>query len=146
MRNIMSRVWIKVGLADKGLMPLRILSKPINIFSDDINGPIYFDRFDPNFSMMAGGMRFVPPPAPMPLPPDGDIEVDEHGNVNWRATWLKELAHLEQVTSEQDKAQVDQEWYRMMLFRVRSALMAPLNPAEASGLHVPGAMPSNPGE
>jgi len=105
-----------------------------------------YPQFDPNFSMMAGGMRFVPPPAPMPLPPDGDIEVDEHGNVNWRATWLKELAHLEQVTSEQDKAQVDQEWYRMMLFRVRGALMAPLNPAEASGLHVPGAMPSNPGE
>lgn len=83
---------------------------------------------------MPNGMRFVPPPAPIPLPADGDIEVDEHGNVNWRTTWLKELTHLQQVTSEQDKAQVDQEWYRMMLFRVRGALMAPLNPAETMGL------------
>ena len=95
---------------------------------------------------MAGGMRFVPPPpAPMPLPADGDIELDEHGNVDWRATWHKELGHLQQVTSDQDKAQVDQEWYRMMLFRVRGALMAPLNPGEAV-VHVPGGMPGNPGD
>jgi forkhead box protein J2/3 len=107
----------------------------------------YLDSFDPNFTMMAGGMRFPPPPpAPIPLPADGDIEVDEHGNVDWRATWLKELAHLQQVTADQDKAQVDQEWYRMMFFRVRG-LMAPLG--EPPVVHVPGVpggMPSNPGE
>lgn len=74
-------------------------------------------------------MRFAPPPQ-IPLPPDGDIDVDEHGNIDWRSTWLKELNHLQQVTAEQDKQQVDQEWYRMMLFRVRGALIAPLNPAE----------------
>lgn len=91
--------------------------------------------------MMANGMRFVAPPAAIPLPADGDIEVDENGNVDWRATWLKELAHLQQVTSEQDKAQVDQEWYRMMLFRVRGALMAPLNPAETMGMAQPHGEP-----
>jgi forkhead box protein J2/3 len=107
--------------------------------------PPPYPPFDPNFPIMAGGMRF-PPAAPMPLPPDEDIEVDEHGNVDWRSTWLKELAHLQQITEEQDKAQVDPEWYRMMLFRVRSALMTPLNPEAV--VHVPGGMPNppNPGE
>jgi len=104
-----------------------------------------YAQFDPNF-MMAGGMRFAPPPAPVPLPADADLEVDENGNVDWRATWHKELAHLQQVTSDQDKAQVDQEWYRMMLFRVRSALLGPINPVDPSVVHVPGGMPSNPGE
>ena len=78
-------------------------------------------------------MRFAPAPAPIPLSADESIEVDEHGNVNWRVAWLKELGHLQQVTAEQDKAQVDPEWYRMMLFRVRSALMAPINPGETIG-------------
>lgn len=91
---------------------------------------------------MASGMRFPPPAAPIPLPPDEDIEMDEHGNFDWRNTWLKELAHLQQITEEQDKAQVDPEWYRMMLFRVRSALMTPLNPEGV--VHVPGGMPNPP--
>jgi forkhead box protein J2/3 len=96
--------------------------------------------------MIPGAMRF-PPPAPPPIPiPDGDIEVDEHGNVDWPATWHKELAHLQQVTSDQDKAQVDPEWYRVMLFRVRGALLGYPNPGEGPVVHVPGAMPSNPGE
>lgn len=99
-------------------------------------------RFDPNFPMMSSpGMRFPPPlPAPMPLSADETIEVDEHGHVNWRVAWLKELGHLQQVTAEQEKAQVDQEWYRMMLFRVRGALMAPINPGETV-VHVPGGPP-----
>jgi len=88
-------------------------------------------RFDPSFPMMGPqNMRFPPPPPAPILAPDESIEVDEHGNLNWRVTWLKELAHLQQVTAEQEKIQVDQEWYRMMLFRVRGALMAPINPAE----------------
>ena len=84
--------------------------------------------------MVANGMRFAPPPQPIPIPPDGDIDVDEHGNISWRSVWLKELNHLQQVTAEQDKQQVDQEWYRMMVFRVRAALMAPLNPAETMAM------------
>jgi len=107
--------------------------------------PPPYPQFDPHF-MMPGAMRFPPPPAPMPVPADSEVEVDENGHVDWRATWLKELARLQQVTADQDKAQVDPEWYRMMLFRVRGALMAPLNPAEASVVHVSGGMPGNPGE
>lgn len=88
----------------------------------------FWDSFDPNFPMMAG-MRFPPPlPGPM-LSPEEGIEVDEHGNVNWRMAWLKEIGHLQQITAEQEKAGVDPEWYRMMLFRVRGALMPPpMNP------------------
>jgi len=100
--------------------------------------------FDPNFPPMMGapGMRFAPAPA-LPLSADESIEVDEHGNVNWRVAWLKELGHLQQVTAEQDKAQVDPEWYRMMLFRVRGALMAPINPGETIG-HPHGMPPPPP--
>ncbi|KAF4619391.1 hypothetical protein D9613_005523 [Agrocybe pediades] len=87
--------------------------------------------FDPNFPMMSG-MRYPPPMPgipPVPISPEETLEVDEHGNVNWRLAWIKELGHLQQITSEQEKAGVDPEWYRMMLFRVRSALMPPpINP------------------
>lgn len=89
--------------------------------------------FDPNFPMIPG-MRY-PPPIPGPTPPvlispDEGLEVDEHGNVNWRLAWLKEIGHLQQITAEQEKASVDPEWYRMMLIRVRTALMPPphMNP------------------
>ncbi|KII95815.1 hypothetical protein PLICRDRAFT_34769 [Plicaturopsis crispa FD-325 SS-3] len=89
--------------------------------------PAAYPSFDPNFPMMAAGMRFVqPPPAPMV----DNIEVDEHGNVNWHMAWVKELNQLQHLTAEQEKAHADPEWYRMMLFRVRGALMAPLNPNE----------------
>lgn len=72
-------------------------------------------------------MRFPPVPGmPMPMSPDEGFELDEHGQVNWRNAWLKEIGHLQQVTAEQEKAGADQEWYRMMLFRVRAALMPPL--------------------
>jgi forkhead box protein J2/3 len=75
----------------------------------------------------------------MPISPDEGIELDEHGNVNWRVAWLKEIGHLQQVTAEQEKAGVDPEWYRMMLFRVRGALMPPMNPEAV--MHVPGGPP-----
>jgi forkhead box protein J2/3 len=74
------------------------------------------------------GMRF-PVAGPMPIAPDESFDVDEHGNINWRLAWLKEIGHLQQVTQEQEKAGADQEWYRMMLFRIRAALMPPpINP------------------
>ncbi|KAJ3723300.1 hypothetical protein C8R42DRAFT_578636 [Lentinula raphanica] len=79
-----------------------------------------YDSFDPNFSMM--GMRF-PVVNPLPMPPDESFDVDEQGNVDWRLAWLKEIGHLQQVTEEQEKAGADPEWYRMMLLRVRSALV-----------------------
>ncbi|EGO01716.1 hypothetical protein SERLA73DRAFT_177169 [Serpula lacrymans var. lacrymans S7.3] len=99
--------------------------------------PPYPPPFDPAFSMMPPGMRFPPPPA-ISLGPD-QFEVDEHGNINWRMSWMKELGHLQQITAEQEKAGVDEEWYRMMLIRVRSALMTPYAP---DGMHVAGGPPS----
>ncbi|KAJ3734381.1 hypothetical protein DFJ43DRAFT_118918 [Lentinula guzmanii] len=84
--------------------------------------------FDPNFPMM--GMRF-PVVSAMPMPPDESFEVDENGNVDWRMAWLKEIGHLQQVTAEQEKAGADPEWYRMMLVRVRTALMPPIMNPEA---------------
>lgn len=72
--------------------------------------------FDPNLAMMAG-MRF-----PVPLMPE-EVDIDENGNVNWHQAWLKEIGHLQQVTAEQEKAGADQEWFKMMLVRVRTALM-----------------------
>jgi forkhead box protein J2/3 len=65
------------------------------------------------------------PGMPIPMAPDESIELDENGQVNWRLAWLKEIGHLQQVTSEQEKNGADQEWYRMMLFRIRTALMPP---------------------
>lgn len=84
--------------------------------------------FDPNFAMM-NAMRYPPipgMPGPMPISPDEGLEMDEHGMINWRLAWHKELGHLQRVTAEQDETGGDQEWYRMMLFRIRSALMPPM--------------------
>lgn len=120
---------------------LLILREPIFIRRIMYISDLFYS-FDPNFPIMATGMRF-PPPAPMPISTGEDIEVDEHGNYDWRGTWLKELGHLQQITAEQDKAQVDPEWYRMMLFRVRSALMTPSMNPEAV-VQVPGGMPNPP--
>jgi len=86
--------------------------------------------FDPNFPPALMGMRFppMPPPGHIPLNP-ADVELDEAGNIDWKASWKKEIGHLQNVTEEQDKVGADTEWYRMMLVRVRTALMPPaLNP------------------
>ncbi|KAJ7904236.1 fork head domain-containing protein [Mycena olivaceomarginata] len=96
--------------------------------------------FPAGFPMM--DMRFPMPPGPMPISPEENIELDENGQVNWRVAWLKEIGHLQQVTAEQEKAGVDPEWYRMMLFRVRGALM-PMNPDAV--MHVPPYMAPPPG-
>lgn len=55
--------------------------------------------------------------------------MDEHGNIDWRMTWHKELADLQQHTAEQDKANANQEWYRIMFARLRSGLMMPYEPS-----------------
>ncbi|THH10081.1 hypothetical protein EW145_g1586 [Phellinidium pouzarii] len=62
-----------------------------------------------------------------PVLPASAPEVDENGNVNWRTAWLNELAKLQHITGEQDKLQAEPEWYREMLFRVRTAMMAPID-------------------
>ena len=98
----------------------------------------YFDRFDPAaFAMMAPppGIRFpVPPPPHVPME---EFEMDEQGNVDWHLAWLKELRDLQQLTTDQDKAGADQEWYRQMLFRVRAALMMALPPDHISAAPPP---------
>ena len=86
-------------------------------------------RFDPaTFAMMGPppGMRFpVPPPPHVPME---EFRLDEHGNVDWHLAWVKELEALQQLTNDQEKAGVDLEWYRQMLFRVRAALMMGIPP------------------
>ncbi|KAI6105518.1 hypothetical protein EDD17DRAFT_319610 [Pisolithus thermaeus] len=92
--------------------------------------PPYPPAFDPNFGML-------PPPPPggfAPAVPIDNLEVDENGNLSWHLSWLKELNNLRQITTEQEKAGADEEWYRMMLLRVRSALMPPAYP---EGMHPP---------
>ncbi|KAI6034051.1 hypothetical protein BKA83DRAFT_670921 [Pisolithus microcarpus] len=92
--------------------------------------PPYPPTFDPNFGML-------PPPPPggfAPTVPIDSLEVDENGNLSWHLSWIKELSSLQQITTEQEKAGADEEWYRMMLLRVRSALMPPAYP---EGMHPP---------
>ncbi|KAE9406011.1 hypothetical protein BT96DRAFT_811582 [Gymnopus androsaceus JB14] len=97
-------------------------------------------QFDPNFPIMAG-MRFPTIVGAMPVSPDEAFDVDEHGNVDWRLAWLKEIGHLQQVTAEQEKAGANPEWYRMMLVRVRTALMSPMMNPEAMHMAPPGMVP-----
>lgn len=94
-----------------------------------------FFRFDPSFQMMPPppGLRF--PPVPI-----DDLEVDEGGNILWRLSFMKELAHLQQISSDKD---MGEDWYRMMLLRMRGAVMAP-PPAYHDGMHPPPGMPPPP--
>src|SRR5689334_9796846 len=71
------------------------------------------------------GMRY--PPMPI-LGPDETLPTDEHGNVDWRLKWHKEISDLQQHTAEQDKANAAQEWYRVMFMRLRSGLMQAYDP------------------
>lgn len=104
---------------------------PMHAENQDANRPPTnfappYAPFDPNFGMM--GVRFPPGPIPgmpMPMAPDEGFEHDENGNIDWRLAWHKEIGHLQQLTEEQDKQGTDPEWYRMMLLRVRTALMPP---------------------
>lgn len=102
----------------------------------------YLPRYDPSYQML--GMRY--PPMPI-ISPDEHLPTDEHGNVDWRLTWHKELSDLQQHTAEQDKNNAAQEWYRVMFFRLRSGLMAtydPTGPFPAPG--APHGLPHEPQE
>jgi len=68
-------------------------------------------------------------------------EYDEHGNINWRSAWLNELTKLQHITAEQDKLHAEPEWYREMLFRVRTAMLASL---DANGVLNFAAAPQEP--
>jgi forkhead box protein J2/3 len=83
--------------------------------------PSSFDPSNPDYPLVSPSLQY-PEGAE-----EGDLEqeTDEHGNPHWRAIWLNELARLQQVTSAQDSAGADQEWYKMMVLRVRAAFFAP---------------------
>jgi forkhead box protein J2/3 len=96
--------------------------------------------------MAPGGMRFPPHVPPMAIGPDERLETDEAGNVSWRLQWIKELGHLQNLTQEQEKEGASEEWYRMMFFRVRGALLGHINPGDGSIPHQMLPPPGNPGD
>ncbi len=94
-------------------------------------------RFDPGFGFPPTDMRYNVPPI---FPPEERFEVDDHGNINWAAAWRKELANMVSFTEDQEKSGADQEWFKLMLIKVRSAMMAPpMNPGDGLG-HPPNGM------
>lgn len=92
--------------------------------------------------MLNPNLRFMQPP----LLPQDEFEPDEHGNINWSLAWNKELESLRRVTEEQEKNGVDQEWFKMMLFKLRSGMMMPNEAIMGVPPPPPHAMPPNPGE
>jgi len=85
--------------------------------------------FPPGYQFQPG--PFPPPPMLHPAPFPENFEVDEHGNIDWQACWKKELSQLLQVTEEQEKAGADQEWFKLMLWRLKTAFMpAPMQPGD----------------
>lgn len=102
-----------------------------------------FHRFDPPFPP-----HLLPPPPGIPgiLPPfnaDEAFDMDEHGNLDWKSMWKKELSQLIQVTEEQEKTGVDQEWFRIMLWKLRAAFFTPPPPPAGHPGHPPH--PGHPG-
>ena len=102
-----------------------------------------FYRFDPTFPP-----HLLPPPPGIPgiLPPfnaDEAFDMDEHGNLDWKSMWKKELSQLIQVTEEQEKTGVDQEWFRIMLWKLRAAFFTPPPPPAGHPGHPP--LPGHPG-
>ncbi|KAI1795134.1 hypothetical protein LXA43DRAFT_993608 [Ganoderma leucocontextum] len=97
--------------------------------------PPPYPSFDPTF-----------PPHMILFRPDEQFELDERGEVNWHAQWRKELVQLQQATEEQEKVGADQDWYRHMLIRLRTAMMAPpTGEPIPPPPHMPG-QPPHPGE
>ena len=93
--------------------------------------------------MAPGGMRFPPHMPPYVLNPDERMELDPSGNVNWRRQWIKELEHLRELTENREKEGVNDEWYKMMFVRVRTALF--IDPGDGSmGVHQMLPAPGNP--
>jgi len=90
----------------------------------------HYPNMEVNQYIMASdpGLNFVDP---------HELRLDEHGQPDWRIMWHSELTKLKAFTHEQDKAGVSQEWYRMMLARMRGALV-PIGP---DGMPVPPGPP-----
>ncbi|KDQ64652.1 hypothetical protein JAAARDRAFT_28293 [Jaapia argillacea MUCL 33604] len=102
--------------------------------------PPPYPPFDPSFPMMGHPAMAYPPAMALVRPEEEGMEIDEHGNINWRLAWLKELSSLQQLSAEQEKAGVEQEWYRMMLYRVRGAFAPVAYPEGVVSVHPPHGM------
>lgn len=105
--------------------------------------PPFPPSFDPTFPP-----HLLPPPPGIPgiLPPfnaDEAFDMDEHGNLDWKSMWKKELSQLIQVTEDQEKAGADQEWFRIMLWKLRAAFFTPPPPPAGHPGHPPH--PGHPG-
>jgi len=98
-----------------------------------------YPPFDPSYPPHP----LMPPPGMMPPFPEDAFDVDEHGNIDWQSTWKKELGQLLHVTEQQEKAGADQEWYKIMLWRLKSAFLPPMQPGDTV-VHVPGPPPPHP--
>jgi len=84
----------------------------------------HYGSFDPSVGYP------VPPPNPNVRYTEEEEElvpeIDEHGQPNWRNVWLNELTKLRLATAEQDRTSADEDWYRMMVERVRGAFGVPM--------------------
>ena len=114
-----------------------------NPASHSFDPPRLCHRFDPTFPP-----HLLPPPPGIPgiLPPfnaDEAFDMDEHGNLDWKSMWRKELSQLIQVTDEQEKTGIDQEWFRIMLWKLRAAFFTPPPPPAGHPGHPPH--PGHPG-
>ncbi|KAH7108258.1 fork head domain-containing protein [Auriculariales sp. MPI-PUGE-AT-0066] len=58
------------------------------------------------------------------------VELDENGEFIWRNVWYNELIRLRQWTADQDKVGVGDDWYRVIFYRVRSALQHIVPPTD----------------
>jgi forkhead box protein J2/3 len=77
--------------------------------------------FPPPF--MSGGTDISGAPIPFSDSSLGASPDHATENVDWRAMYLGELERLKNITKEQDKQGAPQDWYRMMLMRLRLGMV-----------------------
>jgi hypothetical protein len=66
----------------------------------------------------------------IPMAPEEQLPLDASGQIDWRMAWHNELASLQRMTVDNDKASVGEDWYRNMFFRLRAGIFSPFNPAD----------------
>jgi hypothetical protein len=145
------RMMERIGSCSLRLHPLRLSqqlshlrkSKPTQGGTTFLTQLCLCHRFEPPFPP-----HLLPPPPGIPgiLPPfnaDEAFDMDEHGNLDWKSMWKKELSQLIQVTDEQEKTGIDQEWFRIMLWKLRAAFFTPPPPPAGHTGHPPH--PGHPG-
>jgi forkhead box protein J2/3 len=104
------------------------------------SAPPQFDPLYPLIPRLHPFLHLPSSPTQMTLAPHTPTQVQgltltpHDAPIDWRLAWLKELQHLQHMTNEQEKAgPPGDDWYRMMLFRVRTAMMTPLDPGIVLG-------------